>query len=102
MSGTVTSLVPHEQCVLLAVQKSSLDETSAAKLMDDVQVAAAAVPHKPIVLDMTRVKFAPSVALGTLVKLSRSLQLDGRRLVLVGVDRRVYGAMQVTKLHDLL
>jgi len=101
-TGPVTTVVPHDKCVLLAVQKSSLDEMAAEKLMDEVQTEAANAGGKPVVLDLSRVRFAPSVALGTLVKLTRSFQLDGRRLVLVGVDPRVRGAMQVTRLEDLL
>ncbi len=56
----------------------------------------------PIVLDMSRVKFAPSVALGSLVHLSKSFRLEGRRVALIGVDQRVRGTIQVTQLHKVL
>ena len=98
----VANIQPHEQVLLIAVQKRSLDEESARQLADKVLTAAATRPCVPIVLDMSQVRFAPSAALGSLVRLSRSFKLDGRRLVLIGVDTRVLGAIKVTRLDAVL
>jgi len=98
----VTEIRPHEQVLLIAVMRRSLDETSAHQLTDDVLTAAAGKPRVPVVLDMSQVRFAPSAALGSLVKLSRSFKLDGRRLALVGVGPRVLGAIKVTRLDAVL
>ena len=64
--------------------------------------AAVDVPSKPIVLDMSAVKFAPSVALGALVKLAKSFGLDGRRLAIIGVDSRIRRTIRITRLHEVL
>lgn len=98
----VTEVRPHEKVILIAVKKRSLDEESTRRLYDDVLTAAAARPALPVVLDMTFVRFAPSVALGQLVQLSKGLTLDGRRLVLFGIDGRVMDAIRVTQLHQVL
>jgi len=98
----VTVIQPHEQVLLVVVQKRFLDEASAHQLVDDVLTVAAQVPSVPIVLDMSQVRFAPSAALGSLVRLSKSFKLDGRRLALIGVDDRVFKAIQVTRLDAIL
>ena len=88
--------------MLIVIQRRTLDEAATNELVDDVLGAAASHPGPPIVLDMSQVKFAPSVALGSLVRLSKSFTLDNRRLILVGVDRRTRGAISVTRLDKVL
>ena len=98
----VTEVQPHDDVVLLVVRKRILDEATTLKLVDEVQVAAAATPGLPIVLDLSRVKFAPSVALGSLVQLSKSFKLDSRRIAVIGVDPRVRESIRVTRLDSVL
>lgn len=93
---------PHDDVLLIVVNRRSLNETSAGELTDIVQTEAAARLGVPIVLDLTQLKFAPSVALGTLVKLCKSFEFDGRRLALIGVDRRVRETMRTTNLDRVL
>jgi len=101
-TNSATEIRPHDQFLLIAVLKSSLDEMATEQMVDDVYRASAERASVPIVLDLARVRFAPSVALGALAKLSRSFQLDGRRIALVNIDRRVRGAIKVTGLHNVL
>jgi len=98
----VTEIQPHEKVLHLVVLKRSLKEASSRQLVDEVLTAAATTPRLPIVLDLSRVRFAPSVALGSLMRLSKSLKLDGRRLALIGIDRRVMTAIRVTQLHTVI
>jgi anti-anti-sigma factor len=102
LEETVTEVRPHEQVVLIAVLKRALNEASARQLTDDVLTAAAARPRLPVVLDISQVRFAPSCALGSLVQLSRSFKLDGRRLALVGIDLRLLSTIKVTRLDAVL
>ena len=98
----VTEILPHDQALHIVVRKRSLDEVSTRVLIDDVLTAAAEKPGVPIVLDMSKVRFAPSVALGSLVRLSKSFRLDHRRIALIGLDKRVLEAIRVTHLHTIL
>ncbi len=98
----VTEIQPHDQALLIVVCKRSLNDAATRQLVDDVHTAAGQRPGLPIVLDLGRVKFAPSVALGSLVQLTKSFKLDGRRVALIGVDRRVLDSMRVTRLDQLL
>lgn len=100
--GAVAEVLPHDQVVHVVVQRRILDEDSTQELVDAIYVAAGEKPRVPIVIDLGKVKFAPSVALGSLVHLSKSFQLDGRRLALIGVDQRIRGTIQVTQLNKVL
>ena len=102
MSDDVTEIRDHEQALVIVVQKRALDDATTRKLTDEVLTAAGQTPGLPVVLDLSRVKFAPSVALGALVQMSKSFKLDGRRLALIGVDPNVMGSIRVTNLHTLL
>ncbi len=102
MPDSVTEIRPHPQALIIVVKKRALDAPTTDSLMDDVLSAAAQTPGVPVVLDMTQVRFAPSVALGALVQMTKSFKLDGRRLVLIGVEPNVLGSMRVTNLHTLL
>ncbi len=101
-ANEVTQIVAHDHVLLIAVLKSKLDEMATESMVDEIYEASAERPSVPIVLDLAKVRFAPSVALGALAKLSRSFQLDNRRIALINIDRRVRGAIKVTGLHNVL
>lgn len=98
----VTEIQPDEQALVLVVRKRALDEESTNQLVDDVLSVAPTAAARPIVLDMSSVRFAPSVALGSLVQLSKGFTLDGRRFALIGVHERVMGTIRVTRLEAIL
>ncbi|HOW73690.1 MAG TPA: STAS domain-containing protein [Phycisphaerae bacterium] len=100
MFDSATEVCPHEHVLLIAVLSHSLDEATMTKLSVDVMTAAGKRPQVPVVLDVSRVRFAPSVALGLLVQLSRGLKLEGRRLALVGVQPRLLATIRVTRLDS--
>ncbi len=98
----VTEVLPNERALHVVVLKASLDDRSTETLVDDVMTEAGQRHGVPIVIDFGKVKFAPSVALGALVQLTKSFTFDKRRIVLIGVDRRIMGAIRVTQLDRLL
>ena len=71
--SSVTEVKPHDEVLLIEVCKRTLNDISTRALVDEVYTAAGQYPKKPIVLDLGRVKFAPSVALGSLVQLAEVL-----------------------------
>jgi anti-anti-sigma factor len=99
---SITAIQPHDDALVITINKRTLDDRATEKLVDDIYTAAAARTGVPIVLDMGRVKFAPSVALGALVKLVKSFEFEGRRLALIGVDHRVRDAVRITSLDQIL
>jgi len=102
MSDTVTTIQPHEQVLLITVEKRALDEVTVSRLEDEVLTAAAERPGVPLVLDLARVRFAPSVALGSLVRLTRSLKIERRRIALIHIARQILDTIRVTQLHQVL
>ena len=99
---SVIQIVDHPEVNLLAVARRTLDDNATRVLTDEILTAAAHKPHLPLVLDMGQVKFAPSVALGALVQVSKSLRLDQRRIALVGIHHRIMDTIRVTRLHEVL
>lgn len=99
---SVTRIQPHEQVLLLTVERRSLDVTSSRELTDEVLTAVAARAGVPVVLDLSRLRFVPSAALGSLLQLSKSLKLDGRHMALIGVGKRVMEVIRVTQLHTVI
>lgn len=103
MSGAeLTTVNPHDKVVWVQINRRALNDGASAQLVDDVTAASDADPKKPVVLDFKKVEFTPSSVLGALVRISQTFKLDGRRLVLVHVDRRVRGTLSVTRLDKIL
>lgn len=98
----IIEIHPHDRVLLITILKKSLNETSTSEMVDEVMTAAAERPGVPVILDFGPVKFAPSVALGSLMQLSKSLTLEGRRMALINLDQRIYGAIRVARLHTVL
>ncbi len=99
---SASAIQPHDRVIHVVVRKRALDEASTRRLCDEVLTAAAGQPGRPIVLDLSAVRFAPSVALGLLVQMVKSLRLDGRRTALIGIEERILGTIRVTQLHQVL
>lgn len=98
----VVRIEPHEEVLHVVVLRRSLDSIASEAMTEEVLAAAAARPGVPVVMDVSQVRFAPSVALGGLVQMSHSLRLEGRRLALFGVQRRVYDTILVAHLDQVL
>ena len=102
MSDTVTRVEPHEQVVLVHVERRTLNEEATSALEWEVSAAAAAKPGLPVVLSLKKVTFVPSNALGALVNLRNGLNLEGRPLILIELSRQVRGTIRVTRLDQVL
>src|SRR3954452_10649401 len=98
MSDTsVISVEAGDRALVIAVLRRGLDEETTRKLDAEVSAAAANAPGKPIILDLSKLEFAPSVALGVLVRLVKDFKFFGRRVIVTGVGQRVRGSMNVTR-----
>jgi anti-anti-sigma factor len=98
----VVTIVPHEEVVLGVVNQSNLNDVATEKLDSEVTAASNAVLGLPVVLDLAKVKFIPSVALGALINLRKGLKLQKRLLILVGVNKQVRGVLKATRLDQLI
>ncbi len=95
------SIEPHAEVVWAKVQRSDLDDAALTQLQADVSAAAAQQPKLPVLLDLSQVRFIPSLGLGTLVMLMRNLKKANQRLLLVGVQPDVRTVFAITRLDKL-
>jgi len=98
----VTQIEAHEHYVLVTICVGSMNESATNTMVDDVQTAAVRYPAVPIVLDLSRVRFAPSSAVGAILALSKGFKLDRRRLAIVGARRHVLDVIRVTGVDRVL
>lgn len=92
----------EDAAVVLVIQRRNLDEPAAEEMIDAALGARASHPKLPIVIDLSQVKFAPSVALGAFTRLNKILRLDNVSLNLASVDPRIRQTLRVTRIHTLL
>jgi anti-sigma B factor antagonist len=98
----VITVEPHAQVLLIVVQASRLDPAAAAELEDEASRAAIDTPNLPFVLDISKVSFAPSVAIGVLVNLFKGFKLSNRKAFLVGPTPPIRGVLSVTRVDELI
>ena len=92
----------HDEAVVVGVEARTLDESVASGLHDTLIALTSEAKGRPFVVDLGRVEFAPSIAIGTLVRLNKAFSLDGNRFALAAVNRRVYKTLMVTRVTTLL
>lgn len=92
----------HPEAIVVHVGRRTLDEPASNALHDEILSLTSAAGARAFIIDLIEVEIAPSVAIGMLVKLSKSFKLDNRRLMLAAVQRRVYKTLAVTRVTTLL
>lgn len=97
----VVSIEPQSDVVCAVVHRSALDDVTSGEVQREVLSAATAQPTLPMLLDLTEVKYVPSMGLGTLVMLNRKLKDGGQRFLLVGVQPDVRNVLSLTRLDQL-
>ncbi|HRX83444.1 MAG TPA: STAS domain-containing protein [Phycisphaerae bacterium] len=102
VESQVVEVVPHEQVLLVRVLPRRLDTGKAEELENAVSHAVLARPAVPLVLDLSAVKFAPSIALGVFVNMLRGMNMSNRKAFFVGVNHQLRGTLAVTRLDAMI
>lgn len=97
----VVSIEPHEGVILAVVQCESLGEGDTQRMQQTVAAAAAERRQLPVVLDLSRVRFVPSLSLGALVTLQQGCKQNGQRFVLASLQPAVRDSLALTRLDKL-
>ena len=63
--------------------------------------AAEQAPGLPVVVDLSNVQVMPSMAIGALVSMWKTIKTDERRFVLVGLQPRVRETLTICRLTTL-
>jgi anti-sigma B factor antagonist len=95
-----TSLLPNGAGVV-SIRGSFLDEES-AKQVSEAVARFTSVDHPKLIIDLEGVTFLSSRAIGELVRAHISTIHRNGRLVICGLNERVYTVLTVTKLNMVL
>jgi anti-anti-sigma factor len=88
--------------VVIHVTAEELRKGEADGLCAAIDQARAAAPALPFILDMARVNYAASLALGVLVGLTKEFHNRGQRLILAAVQPNMRQAFAITRLNQIL
>src|SRR5438093_5652109 len=92
-----TILELQDDVAIVRVQCSDLDENHVKAVRDEL--ASASQAHsEPFVVDLSRVKFVPSLSLGILVRIASEFRARGQRLIIAGLQPTVRQVLAITKL----
>ena len=97
----VVSFASHEEILLATIECAEMDEERTKQMQDTVIKAAEAKPKLPVVLDLSRVTFLPSLSIGALVSFLTYFKQLGRRFILVGVQPPIRDMLAITRLDKI-
>ena len=101
MPQQAISIETSTESICAVVHRTTMDDAACHELQREVLSAAEKEPQLPILLDLSEIKFVPSLGLGTLVMLNRKLKDKGQRFALVGVHPDVRAILALTRLDKL-
>lgn len=90
-----------EKMILAVLQCDQLDECHIQDMQSKVTAAAGQALHLPVVLNMSKVAFVPSLSLGALVTLLKICKQNNQRLILTGLQQVVRQIMTTCRLDRL-
>jgi anti-anti-sigma factor len=101
MAETPAILIEEqEDVVVVRVQVGDLDENHIKAVQAEL-AAASATRKQPFVVDLSKVKFIPSLTLGVLVRIANEFRSRGQRLTLAALQPGVRQMLTITQLHRL-
>ena len=98
----VTSVERLPQGVVIHVLAGELRKSEVEQICAAIDEARGTMPTAPFVIDMTNVRFVPSLGMGVIVGLAREFQNRGQRLIFAGMRPDVKQSFTISHLHRLL
>ncbi len=95
------TITPHEEIILATVDCGQMRDEQANALQKEVTAAAEGTPELPVVVDMTKVEYIPSVTIGALVALWKRFDQAKRRFILVGLQPQIRKTLAVCRLDKV-
>ncbi len=89
------------EALVVAVQSEKLDYMVLDKLERRITAQATMAGKFNVILDLGKVEFIPSMLMSTLVKTLRSLGDQGRKFLLVGMNRHIRASFKLTRIDVL-
>jgi anti-anti-sigma factor len=98
----VTSVEHLPRAVMVHVLARTLYKSEVEGLCIAIDRARAAAPSLPFILDMAKVDFAGSLAMGTLVGLSQEFRTRSQRLIFASLQPDLHKALNIARLNRIL
>ncbi len=89
------------EALVVGVQSERLDYMVLDKLERRITAQATMADKFNVILDLGKVQFIPSMLMSTLVKTLRSLGDQGRKFLLVGMNRHIRASFKLTRIDVL-
>jgi anti-sigma B factor antagonist len=89
---------PHDEVVHAEVQCTELDEDGTRQMQNALFKAAEKLRSLPVLLDLSRLTFLPSLSIGALVSCLTEFKKVGQPFILVGLQRPVRDTLAMTRL----
>jgi anti-sigma B factor antagonist len=99
--ASISSVETLPDLLVVHVLVESLDEEHAGRLQRDMRAAASAYPRRACILNLEKVNFVPSLALGTLIRIHTEFRNGGERLIMAAVQPHVRDLFVLTRLDRL-
>lgn len=87
--------------VVAVVQQAEMDAEATTRMQAEVLAGAEQSRESPVVLDLSKVVFFPSLALGAIVVLLNTLKQHKQKFILVGLQPAVRDSLALTRLDKL-
>jgi anti-anti-sigma factor len=100
--SSVTAVEHLPAAVVVHVLSAQLGKSEVDGLCSATDAARVTAPALPFVLDMAKVDFAGSLAIGVLVGLHKEFQNRGQRLIFVSLQGNLRDAFKVTRMNQIL
>ncbi len=97
----VTTIDRRDGLVVAVVEQADMDAEATNRMRAEVLAAAEESRASNVVLDLSKVAFFPSMALGAIVVVLNTLKQHGQKFILVGLQPAVRDALAVTRLDKL-
>jgi anti-sigma B factor antagonist len=98
-AAPATSVDRRGDVVIVKVEAKNLDEDNTRRVHADIAAALEQSPRAlPFVLDLSNVKFLPSLTLGAMVRLGNEFRSRNQRLILTALQPTIRQVVIITRL----
>ncbi len=96
------SVEQQGQAVVVRVLARDLGEANLARVRAGIADAVSREPSLPFIVDLSQVKFLPSLTLGALVRLVNEFRSRRQRLIFVCVQATVRQVLAITRIDRIM
>ena len=97
----VMTFEPLPEALVVSVQAEKLDYMVLDKLDSRITAQATMAGKFNVILDLREVEFIPSMLMSVLVKTLKRLGDQGRKFLLVGMNRHIRASLKLTRIDVL-